>query len=180
MNDAPAIADQAVEAMLKLAAEHVWRDITLRHVAEKANIPLVDLYRVVNGKEALLDRLSARFDAAALATAATPSDDVHDRLFDAVMARVEAMEPHRTALIAIYQGSGVLGLAPRFPRAARAMLEAAGVDATPPRLLAMTAVWARVARVWRDDSGALNRTMAEIDLRLKQMRARLGKIGAGF
>jgi hypothetical protein len=44
----------------------------------------------------------------------------------------------------------------------------------------MIAVWARVAQVWRDDEGALNRTMAEIDLRLKQMRERLSRIGAGF
>jgi hypothetical protein len=44
----------------------------------------------------------------------------------------------------------------------------------------MTLVWARVVQVWRADEGALNRTMAEIDRRLKQMRERLGAIGAGF
>jgi len=59
-------------------------------------------------------------------------------------------------------------------------LEAAGVEATAPRLAAMTAVWARVVQVWRDDEGALNRTMAELDKRLKQMADRLAKIGAGF
>jgi hypothetical protein len=44
----------------------------------------------------------------------------------------------------------------------------------------MTAVWARVLQVWRDDEGALNRTMAEIDKRLRQMNKRLGELGAGF
>jgi hypothetical protein len=44
----------------------------------------------------------------------------------------------------------------------------------------MTLLWVRVVQVWRDDEGALNRTMAEIDKRLKQMRTRLGRIGAGF
>ena len=44
----------------------------------------------------------------------------------------------------------------------------------------MAAVWARTAQVWRDDEGALNRTMAEIDKRLKQMRTHLGRLGAGF
>jgi hypothetical protein len=34
--------------------------------------------------------------------------------------------------------------------------------------------------VWRADEGALNRTMAEIDHRLKQMRQRLRVIGAGY
>jgi hypothetical protein len=48
------------------------------------------------------------------------------------------------------------------------------------RLAAMTAVWARVLQVWRDDEGALNRTMAEIDKQLRAMRDRLGRVGAGF
>ena len=174
------IVDAAVDAVLALAAEGPWRDVSLRQIAEKAQIPLVDLFARANGKDALLDRLSARLDAAALATAATPSEDIHDRLFDAAMARIEAMEPHRSALTSIYHGPAALSLAPRLPRTARAILEAAGVDATPPRLVAMTAVWIRCAQVWRDDTGALNRTMAEIDLRLKQMRARLARIGAGF
>ena len=53
---------------------------------------------------------------------------------------------------------------------------------SPPRarLAAMSLVWGRVVQVWRDDEGALNRTMAEIDKRLKQMRSRLKRIGAGF
>jgi hypothetical protein len=48
------------------------------------------------------------------------------------------------------------------------------------RRLAMTAVWGRVVQVWRDDDGALNRTMAEIDQRLKDLRRQLGRVGAGF
>ena len=84
------------------------------------------------------------------------------------MARVEAMEPHRAALTAIARDSARpswdgLVFASHFPRTARAILVGAGLDATPPRVVAMTAVWARIARVWRDDEGALNRTMAEID-----------------
>jgi hypothetical protein len=108
------------------------------------------------------------------------SDDVHDRLFDATMARVEAMEAHREALRSMARGEGPLAIAVHLPLTARAILEAAGVTATPPRLAAMTLVWGRIAQVWRDDEGALNRTMAEIDKRLKQMRGRLGRIGAGF
>jgi AcrR family transcriptional regulator len=165
--------------MLILADEKSWRDITLREIAEKAGIPLPDLFELAHGKSALLEQFSARLDRAALATAATPSDDVHDRLFDAAMARVEAMEPHRSALLAIH-GGGLIPVLPHLPRTARAILEAAGVDATPPRLAAMTAVWARIAQVWAADTGALNRTMAEIDKRLKQMRNRLERVGAGF
>ena len=96
------------------------------------------------------------------------------------MARVEALEPHRAALRSMARGENPVALAALFPLTARAILEAAGVTATPPRLAAMTLVWARIVQVWRDDEGALNRTMAEIDKRLKLMRQRLGRIGAGF
>ena len=167
-------------ALLALAAERPWRLITLRDVAEAAEMPFTELYEQAQSKVALLAQLSARLDQAALSTAATPSQDVHDRLFDAVMARLEAMEPDREALIAIAREAGPIALAPHFPATARAILEAAGVDATPVRLAAMIAVWARVVQVWRDDEGALNRTMAEIDKRLKEMRRRLGSLRSGF
>ena len=168
------------EALLQLAGERPWRQISLRDIAERAGEPLADLYACTPSKNALLAQLSLKFDHAALATASTPSDEVHDRLFDAMMARIEAMGPHREALIAIAREAGPLVLAPHFPATARATLEAAGVEATPSRLAAMVVVWARISQVWRDDEGALNRTMAEIDKRLKQMRDRLSRIGAGF
>jgi hypothetical protein len=167
-------------ALLSLVAERSWRLITLRDVAEAAELPFAELYARTPSKMALLAQLSAILDQAALATAATASQDVHDRLFDAVMARLEAMEADREALISIARDAGPLALAPHFPATARAILEAAGVEATPVRLAAMIAVWARVVQVWRDDEGALNRTMAEIDKRLKEMRRRLGRVGAGF
>ena len=180
MTQADDILDRAADAALALASERPWREVSLRDIAERAALPLPDLYARAASKWSLLRRLSDRYDRAALETAATPSDDLHDRLFDAAMARVEAMEPHREALIAIARADTPVMLAPHLPRTARAILEAAGVDATPPRLLAMTAVWARTVQVWRDDEGALNRTMAELDKRLKQMRGQLKRIGAGF
>jgi hypothetical protein len=174
------VLDKATAAALALAAERPWREVSLREVAERAEVDFADLYAKAPAKSLLVLRLSQRLDRAALTTAATQSDDPHDRLFDATMARVEAMEAHREALRSMAQDEGPLSIAPHLPLTARAILEAAGVTAMPPRLAAMTLVWGRVAQVWRDDEGALNRTMAEIDKRLKQMRTRLGRIGAGF
>jgi hypothetical protein len=90
------------------------------------------------------------------------------------------MEPHRAALTAMARDAGPAAYATHFPSTARALLEAAGLDATAPRLIAMTALWARTAQVWRDDEGALNRTMAEIDRRLRQFRSAMSRIGQGF
>jgi AcrR family transcriptional regulator len=173
------ILERALDAMVAQCAEKPWREVSLRGIAEGAKLPLTELYAEANSKTALVDFLAERLDAAALATAATASDDVHDALFDAAMARIEAMAPYRAVLAGIDAASAI-PLAPHLPRTARAILEAAGVEATPPRLAAMTLVWARIVQVWRADEGALNRTMAEIDRRLKQLRERLRLVGAGF
>jgi hypothetical protein len=169
----------AAEALLKLAADRPWSEITLRDIAVEAGLDLADLYGEVQSKTDLLAVISRDLDLAALRTAATPSEDPHDRLFDAVMARVEAMEPHRAALTLIGREAPAV-VALHFPATARAIWEAAGLEATPPRILALAAVWTRIAQVWRDDEGALNRTMAEIDKRLRQMRGVLGRVRAGF
>src|ERR1700677_5033195 len=95
------ILDQATEAALALAAERPWREVSLREVAERAGVDFAELYAKAPAKPLLVLRLSQKLDRAALATAATRSDDVHDRLFDATMARIEAMEAHRLALISM-------------------------------------------------------------------------------
>ncbi len=172
--------DRAADAALALAADKPWSAVSLRDIAVKAEVSFADLYAAAPSKAAVLAHLSNRFDRAALSVDYLAGSEPHDRLFDAAMARLEAMEPHRAALIAIAKAEGPISVSVRFPRIARAVLEAAGVPATPPRLLAMAAVWARVVQVWRDDEGALNRTMAELDKRLKQMAEQLSKIGAGF
>jgi AcrR family transcriptional regulator len=179
MSERADILERAIAALVELCDEKVWREVTLRGVAEKAGLSLTELYREAPSKSELINVLAERLDEAALATAANASDDVHDRLFDAAMARVEAMAPYRAALAGV-EGSAIIPLIPHLPHTARAILEAAGVDATPPRLAAMTLAWARIIQVWRADEGALNRTMAEIDKRLKQIRERLALVGAGF
>lgn len=179
-----ATLDPALDALLALAAERPWRHISLRDIAERAGEPLSQLYARAPSKTALLAQLSAAFDNAALDAPREAEADAQDVLFETVMARVEAMEPYRAALVAIAEDSRTLSEGPafalHFPRTARALLEGAGIEPTPPRVLAMTALWARVATVWRDDEGALNRTMAEIDKRLKTLRSNLARIGAGF
>ena len=174
--------DRAVDAALALAADRPWRQISLADIAGRTGISFAELYARTRSKEALLDRLARRFDAAV--SEAALEGETHDRLFEAVMARLEAMEPHRFVLLAIARDEQPERIAARLPRTARALLQAAGVRtdglAGAARIAATTVVWARVLQVWRDDEGALNRTMAEIDSRLKQMRDRLGRIGAGF
>jgi AcrR family transcriptional regulator len=120
------VLDRAVDAALKLAGEAPWRDLTLRDIASEAGVSFAELYARAPGKGALLDRLSQRFDRAALKEADDPSPDVGDRLFEAIMARLEVMEPDRIVLIAIAQGEGPSPrMAARLAATSRALLEAA-------------------------------------------------------
>ncbi len=178
------LLDRAAAAALALSADKAWSAVSLSDIAARANVPLAELYALAPGKAAVIDWLSGRFDLAALKNGHGANAEVHDRLFDAAMRRVEAMEPHRAALIAIHAAEGPLPMALRLPRTARAILEGAGIDTSGRkgalRIIALTAVWTRVLQVWRADEGALNRTMAEIDRRLKDMRAGLNRVRAGF
>ena len=176
--------DRAAEAALRLAADRPWSEITLRDIAQAAGTPFAALYAKAPGKTALLARYGRRLDAQAMAAVeGDPSAQAHDRLFEAFMARLEAMQQHRDALIAVARNEGA-ALAPALPRTARALAEAAGVDTSGPRgalrLAALTAVWARTLQVWRDDDGAYNRTMAEIDKRLKEADRRLARLKSGW
>lgn len=178
------VLDRAGDAALALAADRPWSEVSLRDLADQAGIAFADLYAAAPTKPAVIDALSRRFDLQAAAAPFERGEDPHDRLFEAVMARLEAMGPHRPALIAIGRSEGAATLAARLPRTAQALLEIAGIDTSglkgAARVAALTAVWARVLQVWRDDEGALNRTMAEIDKRLRDMRAGLRKVRAEF
>jgi len=178
------ILDRAADAALVLAEDRPWGDITLRDIAKAAGVSFAELYSRAPGKAALIGRHSRRFDREALALSdAEDAPDPHDRLFEAVMARLEAMALHKPALVAIARAAPAV-LASRLPWTAKALLEAAGIDTGGRRgslrVMAMTAVWARILQVWRDDEGALNRTMAEIDKRLRQMRDGLTRVRAGY
>ena len=178
------VLDRAADALLALAADRSWDAISLKDVADRAGLGFAELYARAMGKAALLGRLSDRYDRAALRSIEGDAQPAaHDRLFEAFMARLEAMQPHRDVLIAIGRAQP-LQVALRLRRTARALAEGAGVDTSGGRgalrLAALAPAWARTLQVWRDDEGALNRTMAEIDKLLKRADGRLRRVGAGF
>ncbi len=169
----------ATTAFLDLVQEQGFLSLTLREVAARAGLGMAELYSLAPSKAALVNLTSRTLDLDALRAVPADETEAHDRLFDAVMARLEVMAPRRDALIAIARQAPALTLA-QFPFTARALLEAAGLEAKPVRVAAMAAAWAQIARVWRKDEGALNRTMAEADTRLRQMRSALSRISAGY
>ncbi|HTR14511.1 MAG TPA: TetR/AcrR family transcriptional regulator [Roseiarcus sp.] len=168
-----------VDALLELAAEHRFEDISIRDICKRADVSLADFRDAFPSKGAVLAGLSRRIDRAVLSQ---DSDELSDenpreRLFDILMRRLEAMAPYKQGLreatawmrrepMAALAMNQVVMISMRF------MLEAAGIEldgggAAAVKLQGLTLAWSRVLNVWLDDDDpGLSRTMAELDREL--------------
>src|SRR5262249_6948334 len=91
-------------AALSIAARKPWRDATLADLAAEASRPVSDFYGASLGEA--LDCAEEAFDRAVAegVEELDPGQSVRDRLFELIMRRFEAMEPHRAAVLAMEQG----------------------------------------------------------------------------
>jgi AcrR family transcriptional regulator len=179
----PDAKDRLLDAALSLAARQGWRRTGLAEIAAEAGLSLAEAHAACASKLGLLALFHRRIDQAALAGgAATTDEPPRDRLFDVLMRRFEALQPHRAALKAILRDSrgdpaALLGL-PMLANSMTWMLEAAGVGGGwRGRLHAqlLTALYISVLRIFLDDESAdLATTMAALDSRLRRAEAWLG------
>ena len=167
-----------VDALMTLAGERTFEDITIRDVCAAANVSLADFRDAFPSKGAVLAAFSKRIDRAVLANTGDElaAEAPRERLFDVLMRRFDAMTPYRAAL------REITAWARRDPIAAvrinqavvnsmRFMLEAAGIDsegsAGAIKLQGLAIAWARVMSVWLDDTEReLSKTMAALDKEL--------------
>jgi ubiquinone biosynthesis protein COQ9 len=155
--------DRIIDAALTLTVAQGWRNVSLAAVANEANLPILQVYRIFSSKSAILCGLSRRIDAAVLAAPieAETGERPRDRVFDLLMRRDLPFDP----LSAVAAGAALLC-------SMRLMLEAAGIACSgiggviSVKLVAATYVFA--AQTWgRDDSPDLAPTMAVLDRRLR-------------
>ncbi len=168
-----------VDALMELAREQRFEDISIRDICKAAGLSLADFRDSFPSKGAVLAGLSRRIDRAVLTQ---DSEDLADesareRLFDILMRRLEAMAPYRDGLrettawlrrdpaAALTMNQVVVG-------SMRFMLEAADIEvedgpAGAIKLQGMALAWARIVDVWLDDDDpGLSKTMAELDREL--------------
>ncbi|HEX7967502.1 MAG TPA: hypothetical protein VF502_04735 [Stellaceae bacterium] len=180
--------DRLVDAALTLAARQGWRDTGLGEIAAEAGLPLNEAYAACPSKLAILAAFHRRIDRAALAGVAADSEEPpRDRLFDVLMRRFDALQPHKAALrVILRDGMGdplaLLGL-PALLRSMGWMLEAAGISAAGwwGRLRAnlLAGLYLSVLRIFLgDDSADLTQTMAALDRRLRRAESFLRATGA--
>lgn len=183
---AAAAGRDPVDVMLDLVAEHGWREVTLTRIAEASDVTLGALYQKYASKTDMLTEYAHRIDAAMLAAlgdaAPLESHDAglaKDRLFEAVMARLDALTPHKAAIRVLMRElpadppALACFLYGGLRRGLDWTLASAGLDqvglAGILRRKALGAVYLDTLRVWlKDESKDLSATMAHLDKRLGQ------------
>lgn len=183
MTDAPAdpateaALDNFLDAALDLAAERGWRAVTAGEVAARAGVEAAVLGGCGPFRARLLARLGDRVDRAMAASldadARDPGLPVRDRLFEALMARLDVLGRNRDGMLALLRGVPLdpptaLAAIPLLGRSMARVLEAIGESPRPPfgplKVKGLSWVWLATLRAWAgDDSADLAVTMKALD-----------------
>jgi AcrR family transcriptional regulator len=167
-----------IDALLELAGERTWEDISISDVASRANVSLSVFRDYFPSKGAVLASFSRRIDHVVLGAIGDDlaGEPAKDRLFDVLMRRLDALAPYKLGLEAIVDWARLDPLAASslnrvVINSMRFMLEAAGIDSEGPvgalKLQGLAIAWGRVLRVWfQDDDPGLASTMAALDREL--------------
>ena len=186
----PEPRDTIIDAALELAAGGRWSEVTLSDIAEEAKVPLRTVYEELGSRSAILAAFFRRIDAEVLGEEEgfDQEEAARDRLFDVLMRRFEALQPHRAAVSSIYadclcQPTSGLGSLPQLNRSMAWMLTAAGISAEGwsglVRVQGLSALWIATMRVWlRDESDDMGKTMAALDRNLRRAEGLLERMSS--
>ncbi len=164
-----------VDGLWQVVAARGWDGLTLLRVATAAGVPAAELRRRCPTPLQLL-RLHGRVADQRVLEGTVPDQGgaVRDRIFDVLMRRIDAMQPHRAGILRLFEDLRrdpllALALLGSLPRSMAWMLEAAEVPVPPGalgllRVQGLTGVWLATVRAWTKDASAdLGATMAALD-----------------
>jgi AcrR family transcriptional regulator len=176
----------AIEALMALVAEQGWKQVELPEIARKAGLTLSELRDLFPSKGAMLAGFGRLLDKAVL-DGANPDlvgEPIHERVFDLVMRRLDAMAPYKPALIEIRRAVRADPLmAAALNQSAlnswRYLLASVEVPVEDElgmlKIQGAVLVFARTADTWLDDRDeSLAKTMATLDRELKNGERVLG------
>lgn len=176
-------------AALSLAGSVPWREVTLIRLADAAARPASDFYGATLWEA--VDCVEEAFDRAIAddLNQLDPNQSVRDRLFELIMRRFEAMEPHRAAVLAMEHGVDrdptlMAAAHQRHVRCARWVLAIAGMEADgmtgQARAQGLGVIIGQARAAWRGDSaGDFAKTMVSLDKNLRRAEEMFGR-WAGF
>lgn len=161
-------------AALQLAAQG-WKSVTIEAVARKTKIPLATLKKRFPAPCDFVSLVAADIDRAAFVPSGKTGGDVHDVLFDLLMARFDVLQKHRRAIIHMAAAARAdKKLACALGRATLdsvyRVINAARLDAPPRPVLAagLAAIYGWSFYAWqKDESRDMAKTMAALDRALR-------------
>jgi AcrR family transcriptional regulator len=191
MSETTAAADsdaRLVAGLWRVVARYGWDGLTMRRVSAASGVSLAELRGRIPTPSVLLALHGRVVDQQVLeGTVADTGDTPRERLFDVLMRRIDAMQPHRRGILrlldeALTDPVLALALAAGLPRSMAWMLEAAqiGTDGFSGALRAngLAAVWLYTVRAWAwDTSEDLGPTMAALDRALDRAEQAARTIG---
>lgn len=178
--DTRAPRDRIVDALMELAAEERFEDVSISHIAERAGVSLADFRDCFPSKGAVLASFNRRIDRIVLdgTTGDMADENAKERLFDVLMRRFDALAPYRAAVEEIARWArreplAAAALNRMVVNSMRFMLEAAGIESEGGvgalKLQGLALAWARLVDVWlADEDPGLATTMAELDRTLRR------------
>jgi AcrR family transcriptional regulator len=166
--------ENLIAALWRVIAAHGWAGLSMRRLAAEPGVDMASLRERFPTRLDILLLHGRMMDQAVLAgTIPGQGGSARDRIFDVLMRRLDAMQPHREGILRLFEDMRrdpalALALAPHIGIAMRWMLEAAEVEAKSceARLLALglAGVWLATIRAWAgDDSPDMGATMAALD-----------------
>lgn len=182
--------NHVIDTALALASDRAWQDIRLSDIADAADLSLAQMNGLGVSKTGILRAFARRVDHDLLKSLEKDpvEGDVHDRLFDILMRRMEMLDDHKAAIgnIIAAPADGPADWVSLMVTAADNqgwVLAAAGIDDAGPREAikrhGLVVVSARAMRVWVDDDDpGLARTMAELDRQLRDGAQWLSRLEA--
>lgn len=179
-----------VAGLWQVVAGHGWDGLTMRRVSAASGIPLAELRRRCPTPLVLLALHGRVVDQQVLeGTVPSTGDTPRERLFDVLMRRIDAMQPHRRGILRLLDEAAadpmlLLALLAGLPGSMAWMLEAAAIGtdgfAGGVRANGLAAVWLYTVRAWsRDASEDLGQTMAALDRALDRAEQAARTIGLG-
>jgi hypothetical protein len=165
--------DAVIDALLTLAATRDYDRIGLGEIAREAGLSLADMRELYETKLAIVLAFSHRIDRAVLGAGPAEGETARDRIFDTLMRRFDALEPHKAAVKSIARAARrdvcLAGALHRnAQRSVKWLMSAA--DAEKSGVLGFMAleglvlVNADAMRAWLDDDDpGLAKTMAALD-----------------
>ena len=185
---APSPRDSIIDALMALAGETRWGDITLPMIAERAGVTLADLRDQFPSKGAILGGFAKRIDRIVLEGVSPEmlGEPARERVLDVMMRRLDALAPYKAALREIAQAARrdplmLAALNQLAINSWRYMLASADIDTEDEfgliRIQGAAIVFARTLETWFDDEGEdMARTMARLDKELGTGERIMGRL----